>query len=60
MCKQLNANTYYDLGEKRVYIIKKILLEKKCNWLKNTKKCEITHKNIVEVIAGFQIDTQYS
>lgn len=29
MCKQLNANTYYDLDEKRVYNIKKIFAKKK-------------------------------
>lgn len=29
MCKQLNANTYYDLDEKRVYTIKKIFAKKK-------------------------------
>jgi len=28
MCKQLDANTYYDLGEKRVYTIKKIFANK--------------------------------
>lgn len=28
MNKQLNANTYYDLGEKRVYTIKKIFEKK--------------------------------